>query len=327
MKSQFIRDIEKYAAEEASLAVATLGTFDGIHLGHKAIFQKVQETAKANGLVPLLVTFQPHPRVVLTPDNAPQLLTTIEEKEHFIPDFFSGKVIVIKFDEEIRNMTAEQFVKNILVDKLRVKKLIVGFNHVLGKDRGGDNEELIRLGSKYGFDVEIVEPIMRNAKPVSSTRIREAMQSGDFDEATDLLGHQYAIFGIVMRGMGLGRKLGYPTANVDYNKRKLLPPEGVYSCWVTVRDEHYSGMMFIGKNHFDPKDGISVEANLFDFDEDIYDEEIYVYPTRFVRGNQKFDSKDELVAQMKKDKEIVIEILKEQKSNGIEKRAQSSNYC
>ena len=327
MKAQFIRDIEKYASEETSYAAATLGTFDGIHLGHKAIFERVQAEADANGLAPLLVTFHPHPRVVLTPDNAPQLLTTIEEKEHFIPDFFNGKVIFIKFDEEIRNMSAEQFVKDILVEKLRVKKLIVGFNHVLGKDRGGDNEELVRLGGKYDFEVVIVEPIMRDAKPVSSTRIREAMESGNFDEATDLLGHQYAIFGTVMRGMGLGRKLGYPTANVDYNKIKLLPPEGVYSCWVTVKDEHYSGMMFIGKNHFDPRGGISVEANLFDFDEDIYDEEIYVYPTRFVRGNQKFDSKDELIAQMKKDREIVIEILKEEKSNGIEKRAQSSNYC
>lgn len=327
MKAQFIRDIEKYASEETSFTAATLGTFDGIHLGHKAIFERVHSAAEANGLAPLLITFHPHPRVVLTPDNVPQLLTTIEEKEHFIPDFFSGKVIVIKFDEEIRNMTAEQFVKNILVEKLRVKKLIIGFNHVLGKDRGGDSKELSRLGSKYGFDVEIVEPIMRDAKPVSSTRIREAMQSGNFDEATNLLGHQYAIFGTVMRGMGLGRKLGYPTANVDYNKRKLLPPDGVYSCWVTVKDEHYSGMMFIGKNHFDPRGGISVEANLFDFDEDIYDEEIYVYPTRFVRGNQKFDSKEELTAQMKKDKEIVIDILKEEKSNGIEKRAQSSHYC
>jgi len=316
-----------YATDSDTLAAVTLGTFDGIHLGHKAIFERVQAAAEANGLVPLLVTFHPHPRVVLTPDNVPQLLTTIEEKEHFIPDFFSGKVIVIKFDEEIRNMTAEQFVKNILVEKLRVKKLIIGFNHVLGKDRGGDSKELSRLGSKYGFDVEIVEPIMRDAKPVSSTRIREAMQSGNFDEATNLLGHQYAIFGTVMRGMGLGRKLGYPTANVDYNKRKLLPPDGVYSCWVTVKDEHYSGMMFIGKNHFDPRGGISVEANLFDFDEDIYDEEIYIYPTRFVRGNQKFDSKEELTAQMKKDKEIVIDILKEEKSNGIEKRAQSSHYC
>ncbi len=327
MKTQFIRDIEKYAAENKSLAAASLGTFDGIHLGHKAIFQRVQAEAKANGLAPLLVTFHPHPGEVLTPENAPQLLTTIEEKEHFIPDFFSGKVIVIKFDEEIRNMAAEQFVKDILVEKLRVKKLIVGFDHALGKDRGGNSEELVRLSSKYGFEVEIVEPIMRNAKPVSSTRIREAMQSGNFEEATDLLGHQYAIFGTVMRGMGLGRKLGYPTANVDYNKRKLLPPEGVYSCWVIVKDEHYSGMMFIGKNHFDPRGGISVEANLFDFDEDIYDEEIYVYPTRFVRGNQKFDSKDELIAQMKRDREIVIEILKEEKSSGIEKRAQSSNYC
>ena len=152
MKTQFIRDIEKYASEETSSAVATLGTFDGIHLGHKAIFQRVLSEAEASGLMPLLVTFHPHPRVVLTPENAPLLLTTIEEKEHFIPDFFSGKVIVIKFDEEIRNMSAEQFVKNILVEKLKIKKLIVGFNNVIGKDRVGDSEEISRVGSKDGSE-------------------------------------------------------------------------------------------------------------------------------------------------------------------------------
>jgi riboflavin kinase/FMN adenylyltransferase len=327
LKSQFIKDIDKYAAEENGCAVATLGTFDGIHLGHKAILERVQAEAKANELTPVLITFHPHPRVVLTPDTAPHLLTTIEEKKHFIPDFFDGRVIVITFDEAVRNMSAEAFVKKILIEKVCIKKLIVGFNHALGKDRGGDSDELTRLGKENGFEVEIVEPIMKEGKPVSSSRIREAMHNGKFDEATKLLGHQYAIFGTVMKGMGLGRKLGYPTANVDYNERKLLPPEGVYSCWVRVKETNHSGMMFIGKNHFDPKGGISVEANLFDFDEDIYDQEIYVYPTRFVRGNKKFDSTNELKAQMEKDKEIVIEIIKEENCNAAEKRAKSSNYC
>ena len=142
----------------------------------------------------------------------------------------------------------------------------------------------------------------------------------------NMLGHDYAIYGKVERGIGLGRRLGYPTANVNYDIRKLLPPEGVYSCWALIGSEEKDGMMFIGKNHFNPQDRISVEANLFDFDRDIYDEEIIVHPIHFIRHNRKFDTTDKLVEQIKKDKEDVIKIILKERMNGNEQRAKSSNY-
>lgn len=327
MKTTFIKGLGNYKSEGQNSTVATIGTFDGIHLGHRAILEQVQVEAQKEGLKPVLITFDPHPRVVLTPDNVPLLLTSIEEKEQFIPDYFSGQVLVLKFDDKIRNLTAEEFVKSILVDRIKVKKLIVGYDHALGKNRQGDAQELKRLGQKYGFEVEIVGPVIHDEKPISSSRIRAAMQNGDFGEAVELLGHHYAIYGKVVRGMGLGKKLGFPTANVDYNERKLLPPDGIYACWAKVGQEDLDGMMFIGKNYFRPDGAKSVEANLFDFDQDIYDEGIFVYPTHFIRENRKFNSTEELKAEMKKDKELVLSIIKKEQENASRSRAQSSNCC
>ncbi|MGH8015108.1 MAG: bifunctional riboflavin kinase/FAD synthetase [Candidatus Zixiibacteriota bacterium] len=326
MKTDFIKSLEEYKSTGIKSAVATIGTFDGIHLGHRAILEKVRSEADRESLTPVLVTFDPHPRVVLTPDSAPPLLTTMEEKEQFIPDYFSGKVLVLTFDEKLRNLSAEEFVETILVEKVGVKKLIVGYDHALGKNRKGDTKELERLGGKYGFEVEVVGPVLHDGRPISSSRIREAMQEGNFEQAVEFLGHHYAIFGTVMRGMGLGKKLGFPTANVDYNEHKMLPPDGVYGCWAKVGEENLCGMMFIGRNFFNPEGGRSVEANLFEFDIDIYDEEIFVYPTHFIRGNRKFSSTDELIVQMKKDKESVLNIMKKEKKNVSRERAQSSNY-
>lgn len=326
MKTEFVRGLENLKSAGNSTVVATIGTFDGIHLGHREILEQVQTEAEKHSLTPVLITFDPHPRVVLTPDTAPKLLTTMKEKEQFIPDYFNGKVLVLTFDEKLRNMSAEDFARDILIEKVGVKKLIVGYDHALGKNRKGDTKELERLGETYGFEIEIVGPVLRHGEAISSTRIRKAMESGDFKTAIEFLGHHYAIYGKVVRGMGLGKKLGFPTANVDYDKSKLLPPDGIYACWARVGSEDLNGMMFIGQNHFNPAGGKSVEANLFDFDEDIYDDGIFVYPTHFVRENRKFSSTEKLKDQMKKDKEEVLIIMKKEKENVGRERAQSSNY-
>jgi riboflavin kinase/FMN adenylyltransferase len=290
-------------------SVVTVGTFDGIHRGHQAIFARVRELAAQTGLQPVLVTFHPHPRVVLSPNDVPMLLTSIEEKEKFIPNFFDGKVLVLEFDQHLMNLTAEEFVQQILVDVVGVKHLVVGYDHALGKDRRGDISELKRLGPQFGFSVEVVAPVQREDKPVSSSRIRKAMASGHFKEAIDLLGHEYAIGGTVERGIGLGRKLGYPTANVAYSLRKLLPPPGVYACWAELGDEEFCGMLFIGQNHFNPANRITVEANLFDFDRDIYDEEVIVYPMVFIRENRRYEDTALLVRQIEQDKQQIMHIV------------------
>jgi len=237
------------------------------------------------------------------------LLTSIEEKEKFVPNFFDGSVLVLEFNQHLMNLTAEEFAKQILVDVVGVKHLVVGYDHALGKDRRGDIAELRRLGSQLGFSVEVVGPVQWGDTPVSSSRIRKAMAAGHFKEAIDLLGHEYAIAGTVERGIGLGRKLGYPTANVAYSRRKLLPPPGVYACWAELGAEEFCGMLFIGQNHFNPAQKVSVEANLFDFDRDIYDEEVIVYPMVFIRENRRYEDTALLVGQIEQDKQQIVNIV------------------
>jgi len=309
MNTTFIHGLEGFPVAKPGSAVATIGTFDGIHRGHQEIFDRVKGHARESGLDPVLITFHPHPRTVVSPDRVPMLLTTIEEKKNFVPCFFDGIVLVLDFNRALMNMSAEEFVRTVLVDTVGVKKLIVGYDHTLGKNREGTPEHLESLGGDHGFEVEVVSPVIDGGEPISSSRIRKRMTAGDFSTSLDLLGHAYAICGTVERGIGLGRKIGYPTANVRYNNRKLLPPQGVYSCYVQVNQVNHPGMMFIGQNHFNPETGITVEANIFDLNEDLYDQEIMVYPTHFIRYNQKYENVDLLIEQLELDKKEVIRLL------------------
>ncbi len=309
MSFAFFRKLSDFKPDGDAGTVVTVGTFDGIHLGHQAILKRLTVLGKETGLLPTVVTFHPHPRVVVSPDSFPSLLTTTTEKEHFLPSFHNGAVVVLEFDSSLKNMSGEEFVRKILINKLGVKKLIVGYDHAFGRDRSGSTEELRRLGAELGFGVNIAEAVMVEGTPVSSSRIRAALIENRLKEAIKLLGHEYAIFGTVERGIGLGRKLGYPTANVNYGADKLLPFPGVYACRVIVNNEEFQGMMFIGHNYFNTAKAVTVEANIFDFDRDIYDAEISVYPTYFVREGRKFASTAELTEQMALDKKQVLRIV------------------
>ena len=193
MTSEFVKSVSAFPKTRPGTSVVTLGTFDGIHRGHQEIFGRVKTIAADTGLRPVLITFHPHPRVVVSPNDIPMLLTSIEEKEKFIPDFFDGSVLVLEFNRELMNLTAEEFVRRVLVDLVGVRHLVVGYDHALGKDRTGDIPELKRLGGDLGFDVEVVDPVYFGDAPVSSTRIRKAMTAGRYSEAIQLLGHEYAI--------------------------------------------------------------------------------------------------------------------------------------
>jgi riboflavin kinase/FMN adenylyltransferase len=326
LTTTFLRGIDNYSKSSDHAVIATIGTFDGIHLGHQEIFRRVRQQSKQQDVDSVLITFDPHPRVLVSPDNIPMLLTTIEEKGKFIPHFFDGKVLILEFTKQLMNMAAEDFVRKILVDIVGIKKLIVGYDHAIGKNRTGNIPALRAMGAEMGFEVEVVEPVLIGGRPVSSSRIRDAISSNHYPDALKMLGHDYAIYGTVMKGIGLGKKLGYPTANVNYNLRKLLPGEGVYACWAQVNGEVCHGMMFIGRNHFNPEDRISVEANLFKFDRDIYEEEITVYPTHFIRENRKFDSTEALVEQISLDKQHVLQIIKKEQINGYDQRSKGSDY-
>ncbi len=319
--------IENFSRSPDRPTVATIGTFDGIHLGHQEILRRVHLASEETRLDPILVTFHPHPRVLVSPDDVPLLLTTIEEKEKFIPDFFDGTVLVLDFNEKLMNLKPAEFVKDILVESVGVKKLIVGYDHGLGKDRKGTIPELKKLGMKFSYEVEVCGPIMIDGEAVSSSRIRRAMMQNRYQEAIRLLGHEYAIYGPVERGIRLGKKLGYPTANVRYNPRKLLPPEGVYACWTEIAKECYESVMFIGRNQFNPKARVSVETHLLDCDRNLYGEEVTVYPTHFIRKNRRFDSPEQLARQIGKDKEIALQILQKEKQHAADERAKGSDYC
>jgi riboflavin kinase/FMN adenylyltransferase len=310
-----IQGFENFKPLSTAGAVATVGTFDGIHRGHQEIFRRVASESSRLGMEPVLITFHPHPRVVVSPDNIPLLLTTIEEKQIFLKDFYAGQVLLLEFNKQLQQWTAEEFVKKILVETVRARKMIIGYDHALGKNRGGGVVELTKLGRDYGFEVEVVGPIMDDGQPISSSRVRRALQANRLPEAIRLLGHGYAIAGKVEQGIGLGHKIGFPTANVSYNPRKLLPTEGVYSCWARIGDTRRDGMMFIGRNHFNPQERISVEANLFDFDESLYGREMIVYPTHYIRENRRFENVDDLKRQIELDKQEILQIIEKERRN------------
>ena len=315
MTLEFVHGLDKLPNMSSGSTVVTVGTFDGVHLGHQEILRRVLSSADEMDLKPVMLTFHPHPRVLTSPDCIPMLLTTLEEKEQFLPSMFRGMVVVAEFNDALKELSAESFVTDILCGRLGMKKLVVGYDHAIGKDRGGTIIEIRELGEQIGFEVEVVGPITVDSTRVSSSKIRLSLRNDKFEEALKMLGHPYSIYGTVERGIGLGHKLGYPTANVCYGPRKLLPSEGVYACRVQIDDQRYDGMMFIGRNHFNPEHRITVEANIFDFDEDLYGREVVVCPTRFIRENRRFESTDALIEQIVIDKKIVLEILKQEKQN------------
>lgn len=308
MSLEIIYGLDKIDDVSGDLVVS-MGTFDGLHVGHQAILKSLMSSAEKAGLNPLAVTFEPHPRVLVTPENPPPLLTVWEEKARLFADYMNGRLLVLNFNKEMMSRSAEQFARDILVGRLRVKKLIVGYDHAFGKNRSGTINDLMELSRKYNFELEVVNPVIIEGRPVSSTRIRHLIIERKFAQALDMLGHPYPIYGIVEKGIALGKVLGYPTANVRCNERKLLPVDGVYSCRVEYKGQMYNGMMFIGTNYFNPDHKRTVEVNIFDFDRDIYGHEITCYPRIFIRENIKFDSREELVSQIAKDKENISKLI------------------
>lgn len=307
MSLEIIKGIDNFPPVDRGLAV-TIGTFDGIHLGHQAILKQLVDTAAVDNMKMVAITFEPHPRVLVTPDSPPPLLTNLTEKAKLFGQYLDGILLVLNFNRELMNMNAEQFARKYLIERLKIKKLIVGYDHAFGKDRSGTINDLMGLSHKYNFDLQIVNPVIVDGRPISSTRIRRVIAEQNLSDAIDLLGHPYLLAGKIKKGISLGKKLGFPTANIDIIPRKLLPKDGVYACSVEHGEKMYGGMMFIGKNHFNPEENKSIEVNIFDFDKEIYNEEIICYPETFIRENRKFDSTDQLVEQLKLDRENVLKI-------------------
>lgn len=292
-------------------SIVTIGTFDGVHIGHQKIIKRLIKVGNEKGLKTIVLTFFPHPRMVLQKDSNIKLLNTIEEREAVMSSLGLDHMVVEKFTKEFSNLSARDFVKTILVDALNAKHIIIGYDHQFGKDRSADINDLRSFGIEFGFDVEEISAQDVEDVSVSSTKIRRALLDGDVATANAYLGYPYFLTGVVVRGKGLGKTIGFPTANIhikdDY---KLIPKDGVYAVKAYLNTATILGMMNIGSNPTVNGTSQSIEVNLFDFETDIYDSIIKVELIDFIRDEHKFDSLDALKLQLNQDKLTAINILK-----------------
>lgn len=276
--------------------------FDGVHIGHQFIVNQLNSISRKSNLESALLTFWPHPRTIFSPDDDLKLLNTIEEKTYFIAKHNVKHLFLKEFDPDFRNLSGEEFVKQILVKKLNVKYLIIGHDHTFGKDKSGDFALLEKMAPEFGFEVQQVEAVDFQEKHISSTQIRNALVSGNVKEANEMLGYVYSVSGKVVHGKKIGRTIGYPTANIAVNSMKLLPKKGAYIVDVFVKDQNLKGMLSIGTNPTVLGNELSVEVYILYFDEDIYDEEISVNFREFLHDEIKFENLEKLIERLDEDK-------------------------
>lgn len=287
--------------------IVTLGTFDGVHLGHKSILTKLVSEAKNLNCESLVLTFFPHPRMVLKQDDSIKLINTIEEKTKLLADLGIDNLVIHAFDNVFSQLSGEDFVKKVLVDIFHVHKIIIGYDHRFGKGGACDINDLIRFSKKYNFEVEQISVRELDAVSISSTKIREALNNGYIMMANDFLGYTYFLEGEVVKGKQLGRTIGFPTANIKINAGyKLIPKQGVYLVKVAVNSIDYFGMLNIGNNPTVNGETQTIEVNILNFDQDIYGQTIEVYFIDKVRDVIKFNSLDELKNQLNKDRQFAF---------------------
>ena len=291
--------------------VLTLGTFDGVHVGHQKILSRLNDMAKSINGESVLMTFYPHPRAVIFPDQRDiRLISTLNEKIELLERFGVNHLVVQSFTRDFSMLNHDTFVKEYLVAKIGVKKMVVGYDHQFGHDRKGSFAELQSLAPHLGFTVEEIPEQDIEDVAVSSTRIRRALIEGGVEDAAGLLGYNYTFSGRVVKGKQLGRQLGFPTANLECDyPLKLIPANGVHAVNVVVRNVQYKGMLSIGTRPTFDNGARSVEVNIFDFDGDIYGENVKLIFKNYLRADQKFDGVDALVQQIYLDKTRSLELL------------------
>lgn len=312
-------------------AVVTIGTFDGVHLGHQKIIARVREEAEKIDGETVMLTFFPHPRMILHPeDQNLKLITTMPEKAELLQDLGIDHLIITPFTRDFSNLAPKEYIKNILVDRIGISKIVIGYDHRFGKDRLGGLQDLLKYSSAYGYSVLEIPEQDINEVTISSTQIRKSLLNGDVDTANEFLGYKFPLNGKVIKGDQIGRTLGYPTANLFIEENyKLIPSDGIYAVEVIISDESknknqeikdpflpenvkqktktYKGMAYIG--HRPTISGMSrnIEVNIFDFAEDIYHRHIKLVFHHFIRHDIKFENLEQLTAQLAQDK---IEVLK-----------------
>jgi riboflavin kinase/FMN adenylyltransferase len=293
--------------------VATVGTFDGVHRGHWAVLQEIRRRAESTGRRSVLVTFDPHPLRIVRPEHAPPLLTTPVEKKEILAESGLDYAVFISFTEKLSRYEPRRFVEEILVGRLGVEELVIGYDHGFGRDRSGDAETLRAIGRELGFAVDVVAPVETGGEPVSSSRIRRAVQEGRLAEAGLCLGRPYSCRGVVVRGDGRGKQLGFPTANLNMsNAGKLIPPPGVYAVKGVLRTGTYKGALHLGPRPTFRGSPPTIELHLLDFDGDLYGEEVRVDFIERLREVRPFRTVAALVDQMREDVAAVRLILNDE---------------
>lgn len=302
-----INDFHTTPCGTTKKTILTLGTFDGVHFGHKKILERVTQNTENGKYESLVLTFFPHPRMVLQEESEIKLLNTLEEKIYLLKEIGIQNLIIHPFDEEFSRLTAEEFVKNILVDRFHIQKIIIGHDHRFGRNRTANIDDLIAFGKQYDFEVEEISAQEIKEVSVSSTKIRNALIEGNVALANEYLGYNYSLTGRITKGRQLGRTIGFPTANLKLEDDfKLVPQNGVYIVKSIINSKTVFGMMNIGFNPTVDGKLQTIEINYLDFDEDLYDQKITVSILERIRAEQKFDSIELLKEQLEKDKKTTI---------------------
>ncbi len=297
--------------EPVENAVITIGTFDGVHLGHQAIFKKMKEEAARIGGKTVVITFFPHPRIVLGLDSKNlKFINTQEKKINRIEEAGIDYLVIINFTKAFARLSSEEFIRDFVYEKVRPVKVITGYDHHFGKNREGSYDFLLKMGKELGFDVEKVDAVYVNDVKVSSTKIRDFLKAGRIRAANAFLGYEYSITGKVVKGKSIGHDLGFPTANIEVaDEYKLIAAVGVYACRVEYMGRIYKGMSNIGYRPTIDKGDLTIEVHIFDFDKDIYGEEITISFVDRMRDEKKFENRNALKAQLAKDREHALGLL------------------
>lgn len=293
--------------------IVTIGTFDGVHLGHQKILSRLKELKEELGLKTVVLTFEPHPRKILFPEqNDLKLITLIDEKLVLLNKYGVDIAVVYPFDKTFSQLEVKHYLEDILVDHLNAKHIVIGYDHKFGKDRKGDINTLKEHASTYHYTLEEISKQDIEHIAVSSTNIRKAIEEGDIEKANEFLGHRFFLKAKVVKGKQLGRTIGFPTANLQAeNTDKLIPKIGVYFVEVIVEGETYFGMLNIGVNPTTDHDTkIKIEVNIFDFEKDIYNKSVTLKFIKKLRDEKKFNTLNELIVQLNKDKEICLALIK-----------------
>ena len=305
---KIFNNIQSYSPEKES--ILTIGTFDGVHIGHNKILTKLVEESKKNNLSSLIMTFFPHPRMVLQKSQEIKMIDTIDEKIHLFEKTGVDNLIIQPFDENFSKIRAKEFVEEILVKKLKIKHIIIGYDHRFGKDREASVDDLKKFGLNYMFTVEEIAAQEIHSIAISSTKIRNAILKGEIKKCNEYLGRNFMLTGEVVHGDGLGKKINFPTANIEIPETyKIIPKNGVYLVKAIINSEIYFGMMNIGVRPTIGGENKSLEIHFFNFKDNIYNKTISVEIICKIRDEEEFSSIDELKIQLKKDEQFCLKLI------------------